>query len=162
MSFFRLRRKKKNKDKSHDDIMSSLAVKPASLNVSLLMDSAKRTMINYLLAFYSLNEEILPMSAMEEHFYYDTVSKMDTQLSAGITTQVNQVDIPSFNMEDYDNGVMYAVKSITYSMTFLVSGIINDVNGHNLLQINRKANVTFINDSRAGWLLSQFDDNGPV
>lgn len=163
MKFLRLfHTKRKRAEALHSETMSALAVRPAALNVSLLLDQAKQAMKVYLLAFYSLKVDELPITSLEETFYYTATQEMECLLSQGITRQIDQVVILSFNMLDYDNSVMYAIRSIAYSMTYLVTGTIHDGNGSRPFQENKKANIKFINDTRVGWLLSQYVDCGII
>lgn len=151
---------KRKKEKGENDILRILATKPASVNIAMLISDAKKVINKYLLAVYGQKIEQLPVAGMEEEFYYLAVRAIRDEIASGVKRNVTTLDIPKMLTADYDNRIYYAVRSITYDISFCAEGNIS-MDGKNMpYRDYRSARFIFINDSRMGWLLSECIDDG--
>ena len=85
---------------------------------------------------------LLPVSGMEEFFYYETVRNMPRKNTGGCT----EISLGDFELCDYDRSVMYMVQRISYRASFGIKG--QSTSGR------REILATYQYDERLGWLLS--------
>lgn len=154
------KRMRQQEEQIHNDTLSSMAVYPASVNVSLLLEQTKQILHAYLLAIYNLDSQLLPMEQMEEQFYYEASRRIhvEKKLLADECIEGRSVDnimICDLQMKDYDNTLIYAVRSITYSSHVQVDGFYVKPTGPQAFHEVKQVILTFINDSRTGWMLSE-------
>jgi len=155
--------RRKQEEKYHSDTLSSMAVLPASVNVSLISSRVKQVFTIYLNASYNLAPELLPMADMEEQFYYDAMQRIYVEadrLADCLVSerQVSTAVIIDLRMEDYDNSLVYAVRSLTYIATYQVNGTMSCPDGIHDFEETGRVCIKFINDTRVGWLLAAVEE----
>lgn len=143
---------RKKEDEQHSALLSSLAVQPASVNVTLLLDHVRKTFSFYLTALHNLDKALLPAEKMEEEFYYETVRQIDVRSSFALNQEKVQIFVDNVQLENYDNTLLYAVRSIIFRATFRIQAGDPEVDDEH--REIKYAHLTFMNDSRMGWLLS--------
>lgn len=169
MSFIKslISRGRQHEDRIHNDTLSSMAVHHASVNVTLLVNQIQQTITDFLTAIYSLDAKKLPMEHMEEAFYYQSIQQIyidkcniGDSITDGeefISKRTDKINIKDLRVSNYDNSLIYAVRSITYSSHFFVQGVILTRFREYLFENEHQANFTFLNDSRLGWILSSVE-----
>lgn len=129
----------KNKKKHRkDEVLFKLAVTPASVNISMLTDSAKHTLTQYLGAIHDCRPDLLPIDGMDETFYYDTIDWLWNQEEKGIQ---EMIQVKELHLNDYDRNSMFVVRSILYMAEYSVGS-----SDYTVL-------AAFGQDERMGWLL---------
>lgn len=119
-----------------------LATTPATINVSMLMETAGEVIYRYLYAVGSRRPDLLPSDGMEESFYYHTLDRM---AFIDEDNPHEAVKLNSIQLYDYDCKVMYTVQSITYHAVCTIN------------QTDLDFYATFCRDERMGWLLERIE-----
>lgn len=137
--------RKKTKKNQFEKTLLQLAVTPASLNISMLSESARGILEQYLQAVSARRADILPIEGLEETCYKEALQIIREQkIPAAIP------EIQSFAVEDYDRGIMYKVKSITYRAVCSIQ----EPGGR---EEHQEMMVVFDYDERLGWLLKSVE-----
>ena len=136
------KRGRKQTQKNYRAALIKLATSPAALNVSMLMDDARSNLEQFLNAYYRQQVDLLPVSGMEESFYYETVRNIHRENTGGCA----EISLGDFELCDYDRSVMYMVQRIVYRASFDIKG--QSASGR------REILATYQYDERLGWLLS--------
>lgn len=132
--------RRKTKKNQFEKTLLQLAVAPASLNVSMLSEEARGILEQYLRAVSAGRADILPVEGMEETCYKEALQIIREQKTPTAIPRIQ-----SCTVEDYDRGIMYKVKSITYRVVYFIPETGNR-------EERREMAVVFGCDERLGWL----------
>jgi len=157
------KKKREAGEKFHSQTLSSMAVRPATVNAEWLIGEVTQTLIEYIESFYNLNSDNLPMHKMEEQFYYEAVRRVYVVTNSleqkNITARrTTQLQVENITLEDYDNRVRYAVTSLTYRAIYHITGISRQGNIEEPFNHSGKLLCQFDYDGRMGWLLSKVEE----
>ena len=128
----------KYRKKQNCSALLKLATTPATINVSMLIETAGEVIYRYLYAVNNRRPDLLPADSMEESFYYHTLDRMSEISECNLQKAVK---LNTIQLYDYDCKVMYTVQSITYHAACTFN------------QTDLDFYATVRRDERMGWLL---------
>lgn len=138
----------KKTDDNEEDFLFNMATKVASVNISYLISDAQKVIYAFIHSLYEKDMERLPYE-MTENFYKSIVRSIENdKIERGLTELI----IHELRPVDYDNRIMYTVKTITYEAKYTVIGyIIKQKKIY--FEMKRIGHFVFLNESRMGWIL---------
>lgn len=151
----KINRNKKMRKEREAEVLYSMATKPASINITMLISDVQKTVHDYILAIYAQKAEWLPMERMEEEMYYAVKDSILRDKQSGIARSVNVLNIREVKPVKYDNRLFYAVQSVSYEVSLHIEGETSSREVSQHFSNDIKCKCIFCNDSRMGWLLYQ-------
>lgn len=159
MAFFN-----KNKQSNMDDepistevILESLANEKVSINPEYLKAQAKKDIENYLLAFYSGNENSLPKNNMTNEFYKKSFETLVREKNNGIKKTLYNYKTKDIKPTKLDDSLIYLVSSIEFQIHFIIKYSIIHSTFTKAEELEVKARYIFKNGTsvknKANWLL---------
>lgn len=153
--------RKKEKEKEFNKLLTDIAYKQADVQPGIISKRLKDTLTGFLYAEYALSADSLPMAFMEENCYYQSceyISQVRRYMeTCGVKARIaDYIEIDSFQLENYDKSITYAVTDINYNICYTATGRYLTDSGEYPFKETGRIAAHYLYDTRMGWIAGEF------
>lgn len=152
---------KKKKMTKEEEFELEAATTAVSISSEAFSYSARKAVQQFLEAIYAQDPARLPAGSMEEKFFYASQQTIKTSKKQ-IQMANCAIEITDFHLSDHRNEAMYAIESMSYSVSYQVTGYYMCLGTWNMFSEKRLGIFKFLNDPRMQYILCKVDDKGII